>query len=144
VPGLGLTTDVIAGFPSETEDDFLETLSVVRAVRFDYAYMFRFSARSGTPAATMTPRVSEEDAGRRLARLIEVQNRITRELNAALAGQELELLIEGPSPRGADLMGRTANNKVVIFRGGARPGDLVRCRVTGIRGWTPVAEAVNQ
>ncbi len=144
LPSLGLTTDILVGFPSETEDDFHETLRVVRAVRYDYAYMFRFSARSGTPAATMTPRVSEEDAGRRLARLIEVQNRITREINCALVGTVQELLIEGPSPRGGDWLGRTANNKTIIYHGDARPGDLLRCRVTGIRGWTPVAETADR
>lgn len=142
LPSLGLTTDLIVGFPSETEDDFLSTLRVVRDVRFDYAYMFRFSARAGTPAATMTPRVSEADGGRRLARLIEVQNRITRELNGAMVGSEFELLVEGPSPRGADAIGRTATNKIVILRGGAQPGELVRCRVTAVQGWTPVAEVV--
>jgi tRNA-2-methylthio-N6-dimethylallyladenosine synthase len=140
LPEVGLSTDVLVGFPSETEADFQATLDLVEQVRFDSAYMFRFSLRPGTGAETLEPKVSETDAGRRLARLIEVQNRITAERSRDLLNRELELLIEGPSPRGSDWLGRTANNKVVIFKGRCAPGDLVRCRAVRISGWTPVAE----
>ena len=140
LPEVCLTTDVLVGFPSETEADFKATLDLVERVRFDFAYMFRFSMRPGTRAEEFEPKVSEADAGRRLARLIEVQNRITAERNREMLNKTLELLIEGPSPRDAGWLGRTATNKVVIVKGLCAPGDLVHCRVTRISGWTAVAE----
>ncbi len=144
LPDLSLTTDVLVGFPSETEDDFRSTLDLVEQVRFDFAYMFRFSLRPGTGAEKIEPKVSEADAGRRLSRLIEVQNRITAERNRELLNRTLELLIEGPSPRGPGWLGRTVTNKVVIVKGPCAPGDLVRCRVERINGWTPVAEVPDR
>jgi tRNA-2-methylthio-N6-dimethylallyladenosine synthase len=143
LPDLALSTDVLVGFPSETESDFSDTLSVVQSVRFDSAYMFRYSLRPGTKAAQMHPKVSEADSGRRLARLIEVQNRITREWNAAMVGEKHELLIEGPSPRGEGFLGRTRSGKVVIVNGPVRAGETAVGRVTHLNGWTPVAEPVR-
>jgi tRNA-2-methylthio-N6-dimethylallyladenosine synthase len=140
LPEVCLTTDVLVGFPSETEADFKATLDLVEQVRFDFAYMFRFSMRPGTRAEEFEPKVSEADAGRRLSRLIEVQNRITGERNRDMLSKAFELLIEGPSPRYSGWLGRTVFNKVVIVKGSCAPGDLVRCRVTRISGWTPVAE----
>jgi tRNA-2-methylthio-N6-dimethylallyladenosine synthase len=140
LPVVSLTTDVLVGFPSETEADFKATLDLIEEVRFDFAYMFRFSMRPGTRAAEFEPKVSEADAGRRLSRLIEVQNRITAERNRDMLNRTFELLIEGPSPRDSGWLGRTLTNKVVIVKGPCAPGDLVRCRVTRINGWTPVAE----
>ena len=140
LPEVCLSTDVLVGFPSETETDFKATLDLVEEVRFDFAYMFRFSFRPGTRAEEFGPKVSEADAGRRLARLIEVQNRITAERNHGMLNKEFELLIEGPSPRDSGWLGRTVTNKVVIVNGRCAPGELVRCRVTRISGWTPVAE----
>jgi tRNA-2-methylthio-N6-dimethylallyladenosine synthase len=142
LPEVCLTTDVLVGFPSETEADFKATLDLVEQVRFDFAYMFRFSLRPGTRAEELGPKVSEADAGRRLSRLIEVQNRITAERNRGMLNKEFELLIEGPSPRDSGWLGRTVTNKVVIVKGHCAPGDLVRCRVARINGWTPVAEPV--
>jgi len=140
LPGLALTTDIMVAFPGETESDFLDTIDLVQQVRFDSAYTFRFSVRPGTRAAELEPRVSAADSGRRLARLIEVQNRITLELNRAMVGQEYELLIEGPSPRGRGALGRTRSGKVVVLTEPTRPGTLVRARVTQLNGWTPVAQ----
>ncbi len=140
LPEVTLTTDVLVGFPSETEADFKATLDLIEQVRFDFAYMFRYSLRPGTRAEEFEPKVSEADAGRRLSRLIEVQNRITAELNRGMLNREFELLIEGPSPRDSGWLGRTVANKVVIVKGPCAPGDLVRCRVAHINGWTPVAE----
>ncbi len=140
LPEVALTTDVLVGFPSETEADFRATLDLVEQVRFDFAYMFRFSFRPGTRAAEFEPKVSEADGGRRLSRLIEVQNRITAERNRGMLNREYELLIEGPSPRDSGWLGRTVTNKVVIVKGPYAPGDMVRCRVTRINGWTPVAD----
>lgn len=143
VPDLNLTTDVLVGFPSETEEDFLETMDLVRQVGFDFAYMFRFSQRPGTAAAGMQPKVSEAEAGTRLARLIETQNRITAERNRDLVGREVELLVEAAASRGNGVMGRTPNNRTVILEDTAPEGSLVRCRVTDVRGWTPVAERLS-
>jgi tRNA-2-methylthio-N6-dimethylallyladenosine synthase len=140
LPEVSLTTDVLVGFPSETETDFKATLDLIEQVRFDFAYMFRFSMRPGTRAGEFEPKVSEADGGRRLSRLIEVQNRITAERNRDMLNREFELLIEGPSPRDSGWLGRTITNKVVIVKGSCAPGDLVRRRVTRINGWTPVAE----
>jgi tRNA-2-methylthio-N6-dimethylallyladenosine synthase len=144
LPEVSLTTDVLVGFPSETEADFRATLDLVEQVRFDFAYMFRYSMRPGTRAGEFEPKVSEADGGRRLSRLIEVQNRITAERNHDMLGKEFELLIEGPSPRDSGWLGRTVTNKVVIVKGSCVPGDLVRRRVTRINGWTPVAEVPNR
>ncbi len=144
IPGLSLTTDVMVGFPSETDADFADTLELIRNVRFDFAYMFRFSARPGTVAAGLSPKVSEAESSRRLARLIDVQNRITKERNSEMVGQGCEILIERPSPRGTQMLGRTPQNRVVIVSGPCRPGDTVRCRVTGIKGWTPLAQVIQQ
>jgi tRNA-2-methylthio-N6-dimethylallyladenosine synthase len=140
LPDVSLTTDVLVGFPSETETDFRATLDLIEQVRFDFAYMFRFSMRPGTRAGEFEPKVSEADAGRRLSRLIEVQNRITAERTRDMLNKVFELLIEGPSPRDSGWLGRTVSNKVVIVKGSGAPGKLVRCRVTRINGWTPVAE----
>jgi tRNA-2-methylthio-N6-dimethylallyladenosine synthase len=140
VPGMSLSTDVIVGFPSETDAEFGETLALVQQVRFDTAYMFRYSSRPGTAAAEIGPRVAEASAGRRLARLIEVQNRITLEQSRQMVGHEFELLIEGPSPRGRAWLGRTRSNKPVVVHGAVEPGALAQCRVVNVSGWTPVAE----
>jgi tRNA-2-methylthio-N6-dimethylallyladenosine synthase len=140
LPEVSLTTDVLVGFPSETVADFKATLDLIEEVRFDFAYMFRFSMRPGTRAGEFEPKVSEADAGRRLSRLIEVQNRITAERNRDMLNKVFELLIEGPSPRDSGWLGRTITNKVIIVKSPCAPGDLVRCRVTRINGWTPVAE----
>lgn len=142
LPELGLTTDVMVGFPSETEEDFQDTLDLIRHVRFDHAYMFRFSARPGTAAAGLQPKVSEADASRRLSRLIETQNRITTELNSALVGRTIELLVEACAPRGQGMLGRTRNNRTVIVHGPTLVGQTVSARITGIKGWTPLAEIV--
>jgi tRNA-2-methylthio-N6-dimethylallyladenosine synthase len=140
LPEIGLSTDVLVGFPSETEADFQATLELVERVRFDTAYMFRFSLRAGTRAERFEPKVSEADGGRRLARLIETQNRITAERSRDMMNREFEVLIEGPSPRDAGWLGRTVTNKVIIVKGRCAPGDLIRCRVSRVSGWTPVAE----
>ncbi len=141
LPDLNLTTDIMVGFPSETEEEFEDTFELVRAVRFDFAYMFRFSVRPGTAAVGLAPKVSEAEAGRRLTRLIELQNRITRERNRELVGRSFELLIEGPSPRRNGVLGRTRSNRIVIAHGPHEVGDTVTRTVTRLQGWTPVAEA---
>ncbi|MEO0086332.1 MAG: tRNA (N6-isopentenyl adenosine(37)-C2)-methylthiotransferase MiaB [candidate division WOR-3 bacterium] len=138
VSDFSLTTDIMVGFPGETEAEFQETLSLVREVRFDEAWMFRFSARPGTRAAELAadPRC---DAGRRLAELIKVQNEITRQSCQAMVGAKFELLVEGPSPQGNGMLGRTRSGRAVVLLDDARIGDTVLAGVTDLKGRTPVA-----
>jgi tRNA-2-methylthio-N6-dimethylallyladenosine synthase len=119
IPGLAVSTDIIVGFPGETEDDFRETLEVVEDARFDHAFMFIFSPRPGTAAADMTDRfVPEEVIKERFARLADLQNRISAERNAELVGSTLEVLSEGPSRKNPDVATtRTRTGKVVHVEG---------------------------
>ena len=99
VPDLALTTDIIVGFPGETEEDFLETLEVVEEVRYDGAFTFVFSPRRGTEAATMSDQVPDEVKRERIERLIDVVQRISRERNEERVGGMEEVLVEGPAAR---------------------------------------------
>ena len=126
IPGLALGTDVIVGFPGETEEDFRETLEVVEAVRYDSAFTFIYSPRQGTEAAAMPEQVPEDVKHDRLERLVEVVQRIAAEQNAARVGTVEEVLVEGSSRTDATLLrGRTRGNVTVNFAGGADPGELV-------------------
>jgi tRNA-2-methylthio-N6-dimethylallyladenosine synthase len=126
IPDLALTTDLIVGFPGETEDDFQETLSAVEEVGFDGAFTFVFSPRRGTEAATMVEQVPDEIKRERIERLIDVVQRVARERNSARVGGVEEVLVEGASRTDPNLLrGRTRRNTTVNFAGTAAPGDLV-------------------
>jgi tRNA-2-methylthio-N6-dimethylallyladenosine synthase len=117
-PDLAITTDIIVGFPGETEDDFQATIDTVERLRFDNAFVFRYSKRRNTPAATMDGQLEETEKENRNQRLLEVVNRIAIEKNAALVGTTRQVLCEGPSKNNpARLSGRTPQNKIVIFDG---------------------------
>jgi tRNA-2-methylthio-N6-dimethylallyladenosine synthase len=132
IPDLALSTDVIVGFPGETEDDFCETLEVVEEVRYDSAFTFVFSPRRGTEAATMPGQVPEEVKRERIERLIDVVQRIARERNEERIGGVEEVLVEGPSRTEPTLVrGRTRRNTTVVFHGRAKPGELVPVRIEG-------------
>lgn len=137
LPDVSLTTDLIVGFPGETEDDFMETLDFLKEMRFDAAYTFIYSKRSGTPAATMENQVDEELKKARLQRLMDVQNVISLEINESLEGKCLEVLVEGPSKTDQSVyMGRTRTNKpVLFFHGNEQPGDFVKVRITQPQTW---------
>ena len=138
VPDASLTTDLIVGFPSETEEDFGELLDFLREIRYDAAYTFLYSKRSGTPAATMEAQVEDSVKKERLHRLMEVQNEISLEKNAALKGTVQEVLAEGPSRTDEDVWtGRTGTNKIVLWRkkGHETEGDIVRVRITQPQTW---------
>ena len=138
VPDASLTTDLIVGFPGETEEDFGELLDFLREIRYDAAYTFLYSKRSGTPAATMEAQVEDSVKKERLHRLMEVQNEISLEKNAALKGTVQEVLAEGPSRTDADVWtGRTGTNKIVLWRkkGQETEGDIVRVRITQPQTW---------
>jgi tRNA-2-methylthio-N6-dimethylallyladenosine synthase len=126
IPGLALGTDVIVGFPGETEADFRETLEVVEAVRYDSAFTFIYSPRQGTEAAALPDQVPEEVKHERLERLVEVVQRIAAERNAERVGTVEQVLVEGASRTDAGLLrGRTRGNLTVVFAGDAVPGELV-------------------
>lgn len=118
VADIALTTDIMVGFPGETEEDFLETLDVVERARFDSAFTFIFSPRDGTLAARMEDQVPAEVKAERFERLVELQNRISLEKNSALVGKVLPAFVEGSSKKGDGLLAaRTRTNKVVNFPG---------------------------
>lgn len=132
VPGVTISTDLIAGFCGEAEEDHRETLSLMEEVRFDFSYMFYYSVRPGTYAAKHLPDdVSEKVKKRRLEEVIALQNRISGELHAAEIGNVVEVLAETKSKRSDQmLMGRTGTNRVVVFdRDGHEPGNLVTVRI---------------
>jgi tRNA-2-methylthio-N6-dimethylallyladenosine synthase len=132
IPDLALGTDIIVGFPGETERDFEETLEVVEEVRFDSAYTFVYSPRSGTEAAAMPDQVADELKHERIERLVEVVQRLAQDRNRARIGGVEEVLVEGPSRTDAErLRGRTRRNTTVTFVGDAQAGTLVDVRVTG-------------
>src|SRR3954469_5778591 len=130
IPGLVLGTDLIAGFPGETEADFRETLAVVEDVRYDSAFTFIYSPRHGTDAATMADQVPEDVKRERIERLVDVVQRIARERNEVRVGGVEEVLVEGRSRTDdALLRGRTRRNTTVNFTGDAEPGSLVPVRI---------------
>jgi tRNA-2-methylthio-N6-dimethylallyladenosine synthase len=132
IPDLALGTDVIVGFPGETEADFLQTLAIVEHVRYDSAFTFIYSPRRGTDAAEMPGQVPDEVKHDRLVRLVEVVQRIAAERNVERVGRVEQVLVEGPSRSGPDLQrGRTRRNTTVNFDGAADPGDLVDVRIDG-------------
>jgi len=126
IPDLALGTDIIVGFPGETDEDFEETIEVVEAVRYDSAYTFIFSPRSGTEAAGLPDQVPDDVKHERLERLVEVVQRIAAERNAERVGRVEEVLVEGPSRTDdALLRGRTRRNTTVNFTGSGGPGEIV-------------------
>jgi tRNA-2-methylthio-N6-dimethylallyladenosine synthase len=130
IPDVAFGTDVIVGFPGETEADFRATLEVVEEVGFDSAFTFVYSPRQGTEAAAMADQVPHETKIERMERLVELTQRLARERNEARVGRIEEVLVEGPSRTDATLIrGRTRRNTTVNFDGAAAPGDLVDVRI---------------
>lgn len=138
IPDIALTTDIIVGFPGETDEDFEDTLDVLRKVRFDSAYTFLYSKRTGTPAAENPYQVPEEVKKKRFEKLLQVQNAISKEINDELLGSELEVLVEGLSKNSIrTYTGRTRTNKIVNFKGSRElVGKLVRVRIERIQTWS--------
>jgi tRNA-2-methylthio-N6-dimethylallyladenosine synthase len=136
IPGVGLTTDIIVGFPGETEEEFQGTLDTIANIRFDGAYMFIYSPRPGTPAADME-QVPQTVKKERLTRLMALQNHITCEINESLVGREFEVLVEGTSAKNPQvLQGYTREFKMMHFPGDAsRAGRIARVRATESHLW---------
>jgi tRNA-2-methylthio-N6-dimethylallyladenosine synthase len=147
IPDLSLTTDIIVGFPGETEDDFAETLTAVEAVGFDDAYTFKFSPRDGTPATRFptSESVPDDVASERLARLIATVRGGTRERNIKLLGQRREVLVEKAARRGGLLQSRTRDFKTVMIPGDASLiGRYLNVELTGTTGSTFIGQVVGQ
>jgi tRNA-2-methylthio-N6-dimethylallyladenosine synthase len=133
VPDIALSTDLIVGFPGETEEDFAETLAMVEGVAYDNVFAFRYSRRPGTPAALMPDQVPDAVKAGRNARLLEVTTRVAAARSRRLEGRTLEVMVDGPSRKNpAEQSGRTPCNRVVNFAGRdqVRVGDLVGVRIT--------------
>ncbi|MDD4571401.1 MAG: tRNA (N6-isopentenyl adenosine(37)-C2)-methylthiotransferase MiaB [Clostridia bacterium] len=137
MPHASITTDLIVGFPGETEKDFAEGLSFIEKCRFDVAYTFLYSKRSGTPAATMENQVEMAERKLRLQRLMDIQNPISLQINKNLIGKNLKVLVEGVSKTSSDTYtGRTDTNKVVIFNGREDlVGSIVDVQITQAKTW---------
>ncbi len=145
IADLALSTDIIVGFPGETEEDFERTAAYMREVRYDSAFLFKYSARPDTRAWRRAETVSEEEKGRRLQLLIDQQHAISGEINDRWLSREVEVLVEGPARRdGAQLYGRTPQYKALVFADDGTPaGALRRVRVVGSTPVTLFGAAVN-
>ncbi len=132
VPDCAITTDIIVGFPGETEEDFQQTLEVAEAVGYDGAFTFLYSPRRGTEAADLDDQIPHEVKVERLERLVEVVQRRASERAQRFVGRTLEVLVEGPSRTDPTrLRGRSRHNKVVNFEGFGEAGELVEVQITG-------------
>ncbi len=135
VPEIAITTDIIAGFPTETEEDHQATLRALEEIQFDGLFGFKFSPRPMTKASKMEGQLPEEVKAERLSEILELQDRITEKKNRALEGRVLDVLVEGPSEKDPRMLtGRTRTNKIVNFYGDTPRGSLVKVRITrGLR-----------
>jgi len=145
VPGISITTDLIVGFPGEAEDDFQDTLDLVRRVEFDIGFCFRYSPRRDTPAASMPDQLPEEVKMSRLYELLKVQDSISVTKNRAMTGTIHEVLVEGRNPKDEyQLLGRTDTNKIVFFNGETDLiGQLVTVKIVDAGNWSLRGEKVD-
>ncbi|MCI7478281.1 MAG: tRNA (N6-isopentenyl adenosine(37)-C2)-methylthiotransferase MiaB, partial [Selenomonadales bacterium] len=144
IPDCSLTTDLIVGFPGETEEEFQQLMEFIAEIRYDAAYTFIYSKRSGTPAAEMPEQIDDECKHQRLNRLMELQNKISLEINQSLEGKIMEVMVEGPSQNNeAVWSGRTSSNKLVLWNHGEEKiGDLINVRITQPQTWVLKGERV--
>jgi len=138
IPGLAVSTDLIAGFPGETADDLLATERFLQEARYDFAYLFKYSRREGTKAYRLGDTMDEAEKGRRLRRLIDLQEEIALQKNRAYVGRDVEVLVEGPARRTEGfLFGKTREFKTAVFpERSHRPGDVVTVRVESVTAHT--------
>ena len=144
LPNVGLSTDIIVGFPGETEEDFAETLSLMEEVKFDLAFMYLYSKRKGTPADEMLDQIPDKIKHERFNRLIEVVNRTSAEKNKEYVGKIVEVLVEGYSKNDkSKLTGRTRTGKLVNFEGNYKAiGELVSVQITNSRSFSLIGEEI--
>ena len=144
LPGVSLTTDLIVGFPGESSEDFADMLAFLKEIRYDSAYTFLYSKRSGTPAAAMEAQVDDKVKHERLEKLMFVQNAISLEINQKLEGQVMEVMAEGPSKNDAKVWnGRTRTNKIVLFKhNDEHEGDFIKVKITQPQTWVLKGERI--
>jgi tRNA-2-methylthio-N6-dimethylallyladenosine synthase len=144
IPNAALTTDIIIGFPGETEEDFQDTLSLVKEVEYDSAFTFLYSIRSGTPAAEYEEQIPDDIKHDRFNRLVEVINDISRKKNKEYDGKIVEVLVEGPSKNDPNkLTGRTRTSKLVNFSGNKNNiGKLVNVKIIEAKSFSLLGEEV--
>lgn len=143
IPDIGLTTDIIVGFPGETDEDFQDTMDVVNEVGFENAFMFMYSKRSGTPAATMEKQVDEQVKSERLQQLMRLQNYKAKEESQKYLGKTVKVLVEGPSRKNPEMLtGRTSTHKIVLFKSDRTDlkGKFVHTRIYEAKTWTLYGE----
>ncbi|MBR6729027.1 MAG: MiaB/RimO family radical SAM methylthiotransferase, partial [Clostridia bacterium] len=146
IPNIALTSDVIVGFPNETEEDFKETLDVLRAVRFDSIFSFIYSKRVGTPAAAMEDSITAEEKHKNFDKLLDVQNEISREINDACLGETFEVLTEGESKTDKNMLsGRTPGGKIVNFpkEPGITVGSYVTVKIDKTNTWSLMGKIIK-
>ena len=141
IPEISFSTDVMVGFPTETEQDFNETLEVIKQLQYDYAYMFKYSERPSTKAFDIEPKVDVKLSQERLIKLIETQNQITEQKSKDLSAKILEVLIESKNSKQS--FARTKTNKVVIIEELVEIGTIYQCKIIKVAGWTPIGTIVN-
>lgn len=146
VPDIALGTDILVGFPGETEEDFQATLAYVTQTRFDYAFMFKYSPRSGTAACKWPDTISEEEKGRRLQQIIDLQEQVSAEINVGYVGRETEVLVEGAARRSPDsLCGKNPQFKTVVFpRDGHSPGELATVNIVSATAHTLIGRSCDR
>ena len=146
MPDIAISTDIIVGFPGETEEDFEDTLSIVREARYDMMYSFIYSKRGGTPAAEMEDQIPAEVTGKRFPRLLEVQNEISLERNLVWENQTLRVLVDGRSKNNPDkFSGRTDGNKIVLFDADdSYSGKFVNIKITKAQTFALIGEIVAE
>lgn len=149
LPGAGLTTDLIVGFPGETEADFAESVSLLEEIRFDLVHSAAYSPREGTPAATRTDQIPGNERARRLNLINDIQRKISLEINEALVGESLEVVLDGPAPSAAKspglVQGRTATDKVVLVSASEREiGTIRTAHITGASPWCLEGELASE
>jgi len=144
IPDVALTADIIVGFPGETEEDFLDTVDVVEKVSFDNSYMFMYSIRKGTKAATMDNQIDENVKKERLQRLMKVQNECSFNESSKYKDKVVRVLVEGPSKKNKEVLsGRTSTNKIVLFKGDtALKGQFVDVKINECKTWTLYGDIV--
>ena len=144
MPEIVLSTDIIVGFPGETNDDFEETISVLREVEYDLVFSFIYSKRKGTPAAEMEDCLTEEEKHRNFDRMLEVQNEISKKKNDKYAQRVEKVLVESFSKTNPEfLSGRTDGGKIVNFKGSEELiGELVDVRITETKTWSLIGEII--
>ena len=142
IPDIGLSTDIIVGFPGETDEDFQDTLDVVNEVGFENAYMFSYSKRTGTPAATMEDQVDEDVKTERLQQLIRLQNSRTKKESTRYLNETVKVLVDGPSRKNKEMLsGRTSTHKIVLFKGDKELiGKFVNIKINETKTWTLYGE----